>query len=82
MPRGSVIVGIRTRRSELGGGGKPFEKAHSGFPQKFGVGHDMRLGDRHKIGRIKEFANGDLVRQRPASDLAQLAGEHRPLFIG
>ena len=51
-------------------GGEGFEKAHPGLAQGFGVGHDVRLANLHEIGRVEEFADRDLVGQRPAPRLA------------
>ena len=51
----------------LGCGGEPFQKAHPGFAQGFGVGHDVRLRHRHEIGGIEELADRDLVRQSPSA---------------
>jgi hypothetical protein len=63
-------------------GGKAFEKAHAGFAERLGVGHDMGLRHRHEIGRVEEFADLDLVPDRPLPRLAGIAREHRLLFVG
>ncbi len=64
------------RRSEA------FEKPHPGLAQGFGVGHDVRLRHGHEIGGVEELADRDLMRDRPAPGLAELAGQHRPFFVG
>ena len=64
----------------LGGGGEAFEKAHPGLAQRFGVGHEVRLRHPHEIGSVEEFADGDLVGDRPAPRLAEFARQHRTFF--
>ena len=64
------------------GAGEAFEKAHAGLAERLGIGHDMRLRDRHQIGRVEEFADRDLMRDGPASRFAELAGQHGPFFVG
>ena len=57
---------LRFRRS-----GEPFEKAHPGLAQGLGIGHHVRLRHRHKIGRVEEFADRDLMRDRPTPNRAE-----------
>ena len=68
---------LRFRRS-----GEPFEKAHPGLAQELGIGHHVRLRHRHKIGRVEEFADRDLMRDRPTPNRAKIAGQHRPFLVG
>jgi hypothetical protein len=65
----------------LGSDGDPFEKADPGLAQGFGVGHDVRLRHRDEISRVEELADGDLVGDRPAPRLAELARQHRLFFV-
>ena len=65
----------------VGGAGEAFEKADTGLAERLGVGHDVRLRDRHEIGRVEELADRDLMRDGPASRFAELAGQHGPLFV-
>ncbi len=66
----------------LGRRREAFEKAHPGLAQGFRVGHDVGLRHRHQILGIEELADRDLVGNRPAPRLAELARQHRPLFSG
>ena len=42
----------------------------------FGVGHDVRLADRHEIGRVEKVADGDLVADGPLPRGPLLARQH------
>ena len=80
IPRGSVYGGHPDPPFGLGGGGEVFEKAHPGLAERFGVGHQVRLRHSHEIGSIEEFADGDLVGDRPTPRLAEFARQHRAFF--
>ena len=66
----------------LGCRGEPFEKAHPGLAQGFGVGHDVRLRHRDEIGGVEELADGDLMGDRPAPRLTERARQHRLFLVG
>jgi hypothetical protein len=61
--------------------GQALEKVHPGLAQRFGVGHDLRLRYGHEIGRVEELPDGDLVGDRPAPRLTELARQHRLFFV-
>jgi hypothetical protein len=65
----------------LGRGGEAFEKPHTGFAQRLGVGHDVGLRNLHEICRVEELADRDLVRYPPAPDGPELTRQHGLFFI-
>jgi hypothetical protein len=65
----------------LGTGGHIFEELDAGLAQRFGVGHDVRLGDFDEIGGVEKLADTHHVFDRPAPRLAELAGQHGLLLF-
>ena len=61
--------------------GHLFEKGYPGFTQRFGVGHNMRLGNRHEIGRVEKTPDLHHVFHRPATRLAHFAIAHGLFFV-
>jgi hypothetical protein len=49
---------------------EPFD---SGFTERLGVGHDVRLGHRHEVARAEVAPDLDLMFDRPLRRLAALA---------
>ena len=76
------MVGMRTRRCLRQRRRQAFQPSHTCLAQALGVGHDVRLADGHEIGRIEEFADGDLMANGPLADRPLLASEHSAFFIG
>jgi hypothetical protein len=58
-----------------------FQKLDPGFTQRFGVGHDMRLGHRHQVGRIEKFSDPLHMLDRPAARFAELTIQHGRFFV-
>ena len=56
LAHAAVLIGRRRRA---------FEPCDADLSQAFGVGHDMRKTDGHKVERIEELADGDLVADGP-----------------
>jgi hypothetical protein len=66
-------------RRELRPALKPFD---AGAAKRLGIGHDVRLGDRHEISRTEIGADFDLVLDRPLPQRAEFAGPYRLFLVG
>ena len=77
-----ALVGGEIEPARIGDGGdahaalrlglrrQPFQPGDAGFAQALGVGHDVRLADRHEIGGVEELADRDLMRGWPTGGQA------------
>jgi len=65
----------------LGDRRQPFQPAHAGFAEAFGIGHDVGLRHRHEIGRAKELAHLFLVLQRDLRKRAEFSAQNILLFV-
>src|SRR6516164_5881593 len=58
-----------------------FQPFHAGTAERFRIGHDMRLRDRHEIRRAEIAADPDLMLDRPLPQRAEFAAAHRQFFV-
>src|SRR4029453_5785462 len=56
---------------------EPFD---SGFTERLGIRHDVRLGHRHEVARAEIVSDLGLMLDRPLRRLAALAGPQRFFF--
>ena len=62
-------------------GGQLLEPIDTRWAEALGVGHDVRLADRHEIGRVEELADRDLMADGPLAGRAVLARQHGLFFV-
>src|SRR5262249_20838565 len=58
---------------------EPFDP---GFPERLGIGHNVRLAHRDEVARAEIVSDLDLMRDRPLRRLAELARPQRFFFSG
>ena len=81
MPRGSVMVGTRTRLSRLVVARQRLQVLDPRLTEGFRIRHDVGLADLDEIGSVEHAADPHLQLQRPTPRLSLFSGEHGPLFV-
>ena len=82
MPRGSVMVGTRTRPIRLVVARQGFQELDPCLAERLRVSHDVGLADLDEVGGVEHAADLQLQFQRCAPRFAEFSAEHGLLFVG